>query len=83
MPPPLQPGQLEFEDGTPATVSQMAKDVTQFLCWTQDPMHDERKLIALKVCSALLVWSLLSATWHRTMWVPLKTLRLDFTKTRY
>ena len=83
MPPPLQPGQLEYEDGTAATVSQMAKDVTQFLCWTQDPMHDERKLLGLKVCSALLVWTAISAVWHRTMWVPLKTLRIDFTKTRY
>ena len=29
MPPPIQPGALEYEDGTPATPSQMAKDVVQ------------------------------------------------------
>ena len=83
MPPPLNAGAIEYEDGTPATVPQMAKDVTQFLCWTQDPMHDERKLIGLKLVSGLFVWAFLSAIWHRTVWIPLKTLRIDFTKTRY
>jgi ubiquinol-cytochrome c reductase cytochrome c1 subunit len=28
---------LEYEDGTPATVSQMAKDVTTFLAFTAYP----------------------------------------------
>ena len=30
-------GQVEYEDGTPATVSQMAKDVTAFLAWAAEP----------------------------------------------
>eukprot|EP00490_Sorites_sp_Unknown_P013885 CAMPEP_0114662326 /NCGR_PEP_ID=MMETSP0191-20121206/24588_1 /TAXON_ID=126664 /ORGANISM="Sorites sp." /LENGTH=212 /DNA_ID=CAMNT_0001898141 /DNA_START=180 /DNA_END=815 /DNA_ORIENTATION=- len=33
MPPPLQDGAVEYPDGTPATVTQMAADVTQFLQW--------------------------------------------------
>ncbi len=83
MPPPLVQGQVEYEDGTPATTSQMAKDVTQFLCWTQDPQHDERKLMGLKVTNAMVIWCLLSALWHRSVWIPLKTMRIDFAKTKY
>ena len=33
MAPPLADEALEFEDGTPATMSQMAKDVVTFLSW--------------------------------------------------
>lgn len=47
MPPPLNDGAIEYEDGTPAVASQMAKDVSQFLTWAQDPQHDERKLIVI------------------------------------
>lgn len=42
---------IEYSDGTPATASQMAKDVSTFLAWTSMPEHDERKLMALKVSS--------------------------------
>merc|ERR1719181_1239769 len=48
MPPPLSDGQVEYEDGTPATTSQMAKDVVQFLAWASEPTHDERKVLGLK-----------------------------------
>ncbi|CAN0439077.1 unnamed protein product, partial [Scytosiphon promiscuus] len=37
MPPPLMDGQVEYPDGTEATVSQMAKDVTTFLAWCAEP----------------------------------------------
>lgn len=40
---------IEYTDGTPATASQMAKDVSTFLAWCSQPEHDERKLMALKV----------------------------------
>lgn len=32
-------GLVEYEDGTPATASQMAKDVVHFLNWTASPEH--------------------------------------------
>ncbi|CAG8561131.1 2708_t:CDS:2, partial [Paraglomus brasilianum] len=39
----LYDGLVEYEDGTPATTSQMAKDVVTFLNWAAEPEHDERK----------------------------------------
>ena len=33
----------EYDDGTPATESQMAKDVSKFLSWAAKPEHDDRK----------------------------------------
>lgn len=41
-------GLVEYDDGTPATTSQMAKDVTQFLNWAAEPEHDERKKMGLQ-----------------------------------
>ena len=40
MPQPLMDGSIEYEDGTEATQSQMAKDVTIFLAWASEPEHD-------------------------------------------
>lgn len=40
---------IEYDDGTPATSSQMAKDVTEFLSWAAEPEMTERKLMGLRV----------------------------------
>jgi len=40
---------IEYKDGTPATISQQAKDVTTFMHWTAEPYHDTRKIYGLKV----------------------------------
>ncbi|KAK2721906.1 cytochrome c1, heme protein, mitochondrial-like [Artemia franciscana] len=40
---------IEYSDGTPATASQLAKDVSVFLKWASEPEHDTRKKMALKV----------------------------------
>lgn len=48
MPPPLSDGMIEYEDGTPATVSQMSKDVVNFLRWTLEPEYDERRMLFWK-----------------------------------
>lgn len=46
---------VEYEDGTPATASQIAKDVTTFLAWAAEPEHDERKKTGLKAMGLCLV----------------------------
>jgi ubiquinol-cytochrome c reductase cytochrome c1 subunit len=45
----LYDGLVEYEDGTPATTSQMAKDVTEFLNWAAEPEMDKRKKMGAKV----------------------------------
>lgn len=44
----LMDGGIEYFDGTPATESQMAKDVAVFLAWASEPESDDRKHYGLK-----------------------------------
>lgn len=43
---------IEYDDGTPCTASQAAKDVSTFLRWSADPHHDKRKRYLIKVSSS-------------------------------
>lgn len=56
MPAPLYNEQLEFEDGTPATLSQMAKDVVTFLTWTSQEEYDTRRRYGIKVSFEIFDW---------------------------
>ena len=49
MAPPLYDDIIEYEDGTPATQSQLAFDVVNFLTFCGMPEHDERKKTGMKV----------------------------------
>lgn len=55
MPPPLNPDQVKFADGTAGTVPQMAHDVVSFLSWASEPNLEERHRIGFKVILFLLV----------------------------
>ena len=49
MPKPLSDGQVTYDDGSPATAAQYAKDVTTFLMWTAEPHMEARKRLGLQV----------------------------------
>jgi ubiquinol-cytochrome c reductase cytochrome c1 subunit len=44
---------VEYDDGTPNTASQAAKDVVTFLAWASEPEHDDRKKMGMKVLFVL------------------------------
>ena len=50
----LYDGIIDYEDGTPATASQMAKDVTTFLAWSAEPEHDDRKRMGMRAAVVIL-----------------------------
>lgn len=73
MAPPLYSEVIEYDDGTPATKSQLAKDVVTFLNWCAEPEHDDRKRMGMK---AMFILSMAAAaTWYtkRTKWAVLKS----------
>ena len=68
MPPPLFDDAVEYTDGTPATVDQMAHDVTQFLAWAAEPNLEVRHRMGVKVLLFLLVLTALAYAVKRKVW---------------
>eukprot|EP01033_Poteriospumella_lacustris_P019551 gene19552-14176_t len=75
----LVDGQVEYEDGTPATESQMAKDVGAFLAWVAEPEHDERKKSGLQFMTALLIGLAFTGYYKRFRWSIYKTRKISYT----
>jgi len=74
----LTDGQVEFEDGTPGTVTQMAKDVACFLAWAAEPEHDERKKSGAMFLTAIFLAICFSAYYKRMRWSPLKSRKISY-----
>lgn len=71
MPAPLNEGAVTFEDGTSATVDQMAKDVAAFLTWSAEPELQDRKRMGIKILAFLLVFTALSLALKRKIWADI------------
>lgn len=73
MPSPLNSeGQVTYDDGTRATVDQMAKDVTAFLVWTAQPELPRRHAYGWAVLGFMLVLTVLAYMSYRTVWADKK-----------
>jgi ubiquinol-cytochrome c reductase cytochrome c1 subunit len=73
MPAPItSDGQVTYADGTPATVDQMAKDVSAFLIWTAEPKLDKRKQTGWAVLGFLLFATVLAYMAYRNIWAEKK-----------
>merc|ERR1712001_371055 len=76
---PLYNEIIEYDDGTPATLSQLSKDVCTFLTWTASPEHDMRKKMAIKGLSMLGI--LMGITYYikRHKWSVIKSRKILYT----
>jgi ubiquinol-cytochrome c reductase cytochrome b/c1 subunit len=74
MPPPLTDGRITtngkpvYDDGTPTTVDQMARDVTAFLAWAAEPHLEARKRLGLQVMIFLVVFAGLLYFTKKKVW---------------
>jgi ubiquinol-cytochrome c reductase cytochrome b/c1 subunit len=68
MPKPLSDGQVTFDDGSPATVAQYAKDVTTFLMWAADPHMEARKQLGFQVFVFMIIFAGLMYFTKKKVW---------------
>jgi ubiquinol-cytochrome c reductase cytochrome b/c1 subunit len=68
MPKPLSDGQVEYTDGTPATVDQYGRDVAAFLMWAAEPTLDARKRLGFQVMVFLIVFTGLLYFTKKRVW---------------
>ena len=68
MGPQLTDGRIEYTDGTPATVDQMAQDVAQFLAWAGDPKLKARNEIGMATMIYLGILTVLLWFSYKQIW---------------
>jgi ubiquinol-cytochrome c reductase cytochrome b/c1 subunit len=68
MPPPLQDGQVSYDDGSPQTVQQYGKDAAAFLMWAAEPHLVARKRVGFQVIIFLIVLSGLLYFTKKKVW---------------
>jgi len=74
---------IEYDDGTPATQSQLAKDVCTFLTWTASPEHDLRKKMSIKVLMLLSITTGILFYIKRHRWTVLKSRKIVYNPRTY
>ena len=68
MPKPLTDGQVEYTDGTPATVDQYGRDVSAFLMWAAEPTLNARHRLGFQVMIFLIVFTGLLYLTKKKLW---------------
>jgi len=72
MAPPLAEGILDYEDGTPATTEQMARDLVQFLTYVGEPKLEARLHMGMNVILFLLALTIIFYLSMKKIWKPVK-----------
>ncbi|MFC4290880.1 cytochrome c1 [Sphingorhabdus arenilitoris] len=65
-------GQVTYDDGTKATVDQMARDVSSFLTWTAEPKMENRKTAGWAALIFLIIFTGLAFMSYKTIWADKK-----------
>ena len=69
---PMWEDQVEYADGTPATLEQMSEDVSAFLMWTAEPKMMARKQAGFVGVLFLTILSVLLYLTNKRLWAPVK-----------
>ncbi|HKL66134.1 MAG TPA: cytochrome c1 [Roseovarius sp.] len=69
---PLWGDDVEYDDGTAATIEQQSEDVSAFLMWTAEPKMMARKNAGLTGVIFLTVLSVLLYLTNKRIWAPVK-----------
>jgi len=72
MAPPLSDDIVPYEDGTPTTLAQYARDVTHFMTWAAEPKMEIRKRTGIKVVLFLIVFAGIMYAVKRKIWADVK-----------
>lgn len=69
---------MKYDDGTPSTTSQMAKDMVEFLSWTSSQNLDERKRMFIKAMGIYII--LLASVTHymRYIWSHMRSRQIAY-----
>lgn len=74
----LYDGLVEYDDKTPATTSQMAKDVVNFLSWTAEPELDQRKKMGMQAVIIISTMTAISLYVKRFKWAVVKNRKIFY-----
>ncbi|HEV7251581.1 MAG TPA: cytochrome c1 [Mesorhizobium sp.] len=72
MPPPLQDGQVTYDDDAPQTVAQYSADVTAFLMWAAEPHMEDRKRLGFQAIIFLAILGILVWLVKRRIWATVE-----------
>jgi len=69
---PLSDDLVTYDDGSPQTVDQYAKDIAAFLMWAAEPKLVERKAMGFRVMLFLVIFAALMYLTKKKVWAGLK-----------
>ncbi|XP_011056761.1 PREDICTED: cytochrome c1, heme protein, mitochondrial-like [Acromyrmex echinatior] len=74
----LVEGVVEYDDGTPSTTSQMAKDLVTFLSWTSSQEFDQRKQMFIKGMGLSVILIASVVHYSRFLWSHIRSRQIAY-----